>query len=173
MPYFRKRYFLIYIVKNRLLCQNQKTKEIELKMNSMKFNQKTANQLSLKENISNYTSIIEEHINTRTKVGLFDICHMGEFIIKGNDSKQFLQKIVTNDINKLYAVVSEGNRQKIERFLLENSMDMRPLNDMNESVLHVILNNSNLPEYLKKNLRWIISGLLKRNTLILLKKFYF
>ena len=49
-----------------------------------------------------YTSIIDEHITTRTKAGLFDICHMGEFIVKGKDSKQFLQKIFTNDLNKLY-----------------------------------------------------------------------
>jgi ankyrin repeat protein len=63
------------------------------------------------------------------------------------------KKLVNQEmINKLFAVVSEGKRQKIERFLLENSMDMRPLNDANESVIHVILNNSNLEEYLKRNL---------------------
>ena len=49
-----------------------------------------------------YTSIIDEHITTRTKAGLFDTCHMGEFIVKGNDSKQFLQKLIVNDMNKLY-----------------------------------------------------------------------
>ena len=49
-----------------------------------------------------YTSIIDEHIATRTKAGLFDICHMGEFIVKGNDSKKLLQKLIVNDMNKLY-----------------------------------------------------------------------
>ena len=49
-----------------------------------------------------YTTVIDEHITTRTKAGLFDICHMGEFIVKGHDSMQFLQKMFTNDIIKLY-----------------------------------------------------------------------
>ena len=49
-----------------------------------------------------YTTVIDEHITTRTKAGLFDICHMGEFIVKGHDSMQFLQKMFTNDISKLY-----------------------------------------------------------------------
>jgi aminomethyltransferase len=48
-----------------------------------------------------YTSVIDEHITTRTKIGLFDICHMGEFTIKGPDSKKFLQKILTNNLEKL------------------------------------------------------------------------
>lgn len=49
-----------------------------------------------------YTNVIEEHTTTRTKAGLFDICHMGEFIVKGPDSVSFLQKLLTNDLNKLY-----------------------------------------------------------------------
>ena len=48
-----------------------------------------------------YTSVIDEHNTTRTKVGLFDICHMGEFLIEGKDSVQFLQKILAKDISKL------------------------------------------------------------------------
>ena len=49
-----------------------------------------------------YTTVIDEHVTTRTKAGLFDICHMGEFIVKGTDSKRFLQKILTNNLDKLY-----------------------------------------------------------------------
>ena len=49
-----------------------------------------------------YTGVIDEHTTTRTKAGLFDICHMGEFIVKGPDAIQFLQKILTNDLKKLY-----------------------------------------------------------------------
>jgi aminomethyltransferase len=48
-----------------------------------------------------YTNVINEHNATRTKAGIFDICHMGEFIVMGPDSQAFLQKIVTNDISKL------------------------------------------------------------------------
>tara|TARA_Y100000031_G_C8251633_1_gene400792 strand:- start:6321 stop:7487 length:1167 start_codon:yes stop_codon:yes gene_type:complete len=48
-----------------------------------------------------YTSVIDEHTTTRTKAGLFDICHMGEFIVKGKGSFNFLQKMAVNDLNKL------------------------------------------------------------------------
>lgn len=47
-----------------------------------------------------YTSIIEEHIATRTNVGLFDVSHMGEIEIKGADATPFLQKMVTQDVTK-------------------------------------------------------------------------
>ena len=48
-----------------------------------------------------YTNVIEEHLTTRRKVGIFDICHMGEFIVSGENSEEFLQRMVTNDISKL------------------------------------------------------------------------
>lgn len=48
-----------------------------------------------------YTSIIEEHTTVREHVGLFDVSHMGEIIIKGKDSVAFLNKLVPQDISKL------------------------------------------------------------------------
>lgn len=48
-----------------------------------------------------YTNVIEEHLATRNNVGIFDICHMGEFIFSGKKSLEFLQGLVTNDISKL------------------------------------------------------------------------
>ena len=48
-----------------------------------------------------YTSIIDEHKTVREAVGLFDVSHMGEIIIKGNDSLDFLNAIVPQDISKL------------------------------------------------------------------------
>jgi aminomethyltransferase len=48
-----------------------------------------------------YTNVIDEHTTTRTKAGLFDICHMGEFQIKGPDAKKFINKIITNNIENL------------------------------------------------------------------------
>ena len=48
-----------------------------------------------------YSSIIEEHKTVREKVGLFDVSHMGELIIKGEDALPFLNKIVPQDISKL------------------------------------------------------------------------
>ena len=48
-----------------------------------------------------YTNVIDEHLTTRTKAGLFDICHMGEFFVEGNDAFSFVQKVITRDLNKL------------------------------------------------------------------------
>jgi len=42
-----------------------------------------------------YTGIIAEHIYTRTKAGLFDICHMGEFFLRGPASSLELDRLVT------------------------------------------------------------------------------
>jgi aminomethyltransferase len=49
----------------------------------------------------NYGSQIEEHLNTRSACGLFDVSHMAVVDITGNDSKSFLQKVVANDVAKL------------------------------------------------------------------------
>lgn len=48
-----------------------------------------------------YSSIIEEHTAVRTRAGLFDVSHMGEFKVEGNDALAFLQYLVPNDISKL------------------------------------------------------------------------
>lgn len=48
-----------------------------------------------------YSSDIEEHKCVRNNVGVFDVSHMGEFIIKGDKALSFLQKIISNDVSKL------------------------------------------------------------------------
>src|SRR5688572_3900278 len=48
-----------------------------------------------------YTGIIDEHISTRSHVGIFDVSHMGRFEIKGDGSSECLQSLVTNDIAQL------------------------------------------------------------------------
>lgn len=45
--------------------------------------------------------IISEHNVVREKVGVFDVSHMGEFEVSGNDALAFVQKITTNDASKL------------------------------------------------------------------------
>jgi len=50
-----------------------------------------------------YASIIDEHINTREKAGLFDVSHMGEITVKGSSAKEILNELITNDLNLLQA----------------------------------------------------------------------
>jgi aminomethyltransferase len=48
-----------------------------------------------------YSGIIEEHLQVRQKVGVFDVSHMGEFIVRGTEALDFLQKVTSNDVSKL------------------------------------------------------------------------
>jgi aminomethyltransferase len=48
-----------------------------------------------------YRSITEEHKRVRKSVGLFDLSHMGEFVVSGHGGRQFVQHAVTNDLNAL------------------------------------------------------------------------
>ncbi|TVM15669.1 glycine cleavage system aminomethyltransferase GcvT [Oceanidesulfovibrio indonesiensis] len=48
-----------------------------------------------------YTSIIAEHEQTRTRAGLFDICHMGEFLVSGRDASAALSRVVTQNLATL------------------------------------------------------------------------
>ncbi|ASF29419.1 MULTISPECIES: glycine cleavage system aminomethyltransferase GcvT [Bacillus amyloliquefaciens group] len=48
-----------------------------------------------------FSSIKEEHEAVRTKAGLFDVSHMGEVEVSGQDALSFLQKMMTNDVADL------------------------------------------------------------------------
>jgi aminomethyltransferase len=50
-----------------------------------------------------YTGINEEHRHTRTKVGLFDVSHMGEIWFRGPQALPTLQWLTTNDVSQLAA----------------------------------------------------------------------
>jgi aminomethyltransferase len=54
-----------------------------------------------------YKGIIEEHKAVREHVGIFDICHMGEFVVQGAGALPLLQYSTTNDVAKL----AEGQAQ--------------------------------------------------------------
>jgi len=45
--------------------------------------------------------IIAEHKSVREKCGVFDVSHMGEFIVKGPQALDFVQKVTVNDASKL------------------------------------------------------------------------
>lgn len=48
-----------------------------------------------------YTSITDEHHSVRNNVGIFDVSHMGEFIVKGKEALDLVQKVTSNDASKL------------------------------------------------------------------------
>jgi len=49
-----------------------------------------------------YSGVNAEHINVRDNVGVFDVSHMGEFIVRGKNALNLIQKISSNDASKLF-----------------------------------------------------------------------
>lgn len=54
-----------------------------------------------------YSGINDEHNAVRKNAGVFDVSHMGEFIIKGGNALDLIQRVTTNDASKL----AEGQAQ--------------------------------------------------------------
>ena len=50
-----------------------------------------------------YTGINDEHAAVRNNAGVFDVSHMGEFILKGPNALDLIQRVTTNDASKLTA----------------------------------------------------------------------
>ncbi len=48
-----------------------------------------------------YSSDIEEHLTVRNGVGIFDVSHMGEFMIEGPEALNLIQYVTSNDASKL------------------------------------------------------------------------
>jgi aminomethyltransferase len=48
-----------------------------------------------------YTSIVEEHQAVRNNVGIFDISHMGQFIVSGSSARVWLNTMLTNNVDRL------------------------------------------------------------------------
>jgi len=48
-----------------------------------------------------YTSITDEHLAVRNSVGIFDVSHMGEILITGDESLQFVNYVTANNVAKL------------------------------------------------------------------------
>ncbi len=48
-----------------------------------------------------YKGINEEHAAVRNNVGVFDVSHMGEFILKGENALDLIQRVTSNDASKL------------------------------------------------------------------------
>jgi aminomethyltransferase len=49
-----------------------------------------------------YTSDLDEHNTVRNAVGIFDVSHMGEFILKGEGALDLIQRVSANDASTLF-----------------------------------------------------------------------
>ena len=48
-----------------------------------------------------YEGVISEHQQVRSAVGVFDVSHMGEFFVRGTGATELLQRITSNDLERL------------------------------------------------------------------------
>lgn len=81
-----------------------------------------------------YSGIIEEHRAVREGVGIFDVSHMAEFRFFGFEAKQALQRIVTNDLEKidelgsaLYTVMCDEDGGIVDDLIVYHSGDIEYL----------------------------------------------
>jgi aminomethyltransferase len=56
-----------------------------------------------------YRGVIEEHLAVRSRAGLFDVSHMGEIDIRGDDALQFCQQMSANDLSRLSVSQAQYN----------------------------------------------------------------
>lgn len=48
-----------------------------------------------------YSGINDEHVTVRKNAGVFDVSHMGEFILKGENALDLIQRVTSNDVSKI------------------------------------------------------------------------
>lgn len=95
-----------------------------------------------------YEGINAEHTTVRTTVGVFDVSHMGEFILKGENALDLIQRVTSNDASKLY----DG---KIQYSCLPNTdggiVDDLLVYRLDEQSYMLVVNASNI----EKDWNWI------------------
>lgn len=97
-----------------------------------------------------YSGIIEEHINTRHNVSIFDVSHMGRLEVTGAEAFHVLQMLATNDISilddnqALYSPICRNDGGIIDDLIIYRINSARYL---------VVVNASNRI----KDFRWISS----------------
>ncbi|WP_407426563.1 glycine cleavage system aminomethyltransferase GcvT [Arcticibacter sp.] len=95
-----------------------------------------------------YEGINAEHAAVRNGVGVFDVSHMGEFILKGKGALDLIQRVTSNDASKLV----DG---KVQYSYLPNEdggiVDDLLVYRIDESTYLLVVNASNI----EKDLQWI------------------
>ena len=100
-----------------------------------------------------YSSIISEHNSVRKNAGLFDVSHMGEFFITGENAERFIQSVTINDVSRLsigkaqYTVMCDYSGGIIDDIILYK---------LNKGYMMVV-NSANI----KKDFEWLNSNIIE------------
>jgi len=95
-----------------------------------------------------YNNLIQEHQAVRNSVGVFDVSHMGEFMLKGEKALDLIQLVTSNDASKL----TDG---KVQYSCLPNNdggiVDDLLVYRFNATEYYLVVNASNI----EKDWNWI------------------
>jgi len=101
--------------------------------------------------------LIAEHMAVRTKCGLFDVSHMGEFEIKGPGATETIQLLITNDISDMtdgqvrYTMMLNEKGGQVDDLLVYR---------FNENNYYLVVNAGNC----EKDAKWVESHMLPNAT---------
>jgi aminomethyltransferase len=104
-----------------------------------------------------YSSITDEHHAVRNGVGVFDVSHMGEFIVSGKDALAFLQSATSNDVSKLqpgdvqYSCLPNKKGGIVDDLLVYRLDDVAEMTVTGEQSYMLVVNASNET----KDWRWL------------------
>lgn len=104
-----------------------------------------------------YSGVTPEHMTVRTAVGVFDVSHMGEFIVKGKDATAFLQSVTSNDVSKLkpgdiqYSCLPNKKGGIVDDLLVYRLDDVAEMTTEGEQTYMLVVNASNET----KDWRWL------------------
>ena len=104
-----------------------------------------------------YTTISDEHQTIRQALGVFDVSHMGEFIVKGKDATAFLQSATSNDVSKLspgeiqYSCLPNKKGGIVDDLLVYRLDDVAEMTTAGEQTYMLVVNASNET----KDWRWL------------------
>ena len=96
-----------------------------------------------------YTGINDEHFTVRNNAGVFDVSHMGEFILKGPDALDLIQRVTTNDASKLTAGKAQYSCLPNEEGGIVDDLIVYCIEENN--VYMLVVNASNI----EKDWKWI------------------
>lgn len=98
--------------------------------------------------------LMTEHMTVRTKVGLFDVSHMGEIIVKGKNAEAAVNHLITNEVKTMYDGQVKYSLMTNER---GGAVDDVLVYRINAECFFLVVNASNL----EKDFAWISSHLLE------------
>lgn len=98
-----------------------------------------------------YTGINDEHQAVRTNAGVFDVSHMGEFIVKGEHALDLIQRVTTNDAGKLTAGKAQYSALTNDKGGIVDDLIVYCIEE--NKVYMLVVNAANI----EKDWKWIVS----------------